>query len=148
MIELLYFASQIQCSAGGDFLNIQMDVYHNQELVETLSLNDKVLLDVDSIKDLTFEYTAVGNPDCGLSLPSELVLAPNDSVPTMAGLYEQQSIQDMLSDLNEYEELLLVELGTTNQMSPAFDRQDVVVKVNNEPSSTQASVPKDIILPD
>jgi hypothetical protein len=34
MIELLYLASQIQCGAAGDFLNVKVDVYHNQELVK------------------------------------------------------------------------------------------------------------------
>ena len=135
MIELLYFASQIQCGVNGDLLDIQMDVYHNQKLVKTMSVSDKVLLkEVDSIKDLTFEYKAINNPSCGLSLPSELVLAPEDSVPNIPGVYQQQSIQEMLDGLNEYEELFLVELGTENKTSAAYDLQDVVVIVDNEPT--------------
>ena len=112
-----------------------MDVYHNQKLVKTMSVSDKVLLkEVDSIKDLTFEYKAINNPSCGLSLPSELVLAPEDSVPNIPGVYQQQSIQEMLDGLNEYEELFLVELGTENKTSAAYDLQDVVVIVDNEPT--------------
>jgi len=135
MIELLYFASQIQCTADiASKLDIQVDVSHNGELIKTMSVNEKVLLEVDSVEDLTFEYKTVGNAACGLSLPSELVLAPDDAVPTISGLYEQTSIQNMLDDLEIYEELLLVELGTENENSPAFDLQDVVIKVNNEPT--------------
>ena len=133
MIELLYFASQIQCGANSDLLDIKIDVYQNQELVKTMSLNETVLLDVDSIEDLTFEYTAI-NAECGLSIPSELVLAPNDTVPSIPGLYEQTSIPDMLEDLGKYEELFLVELGTTDEASLAFDLQDIVIKVDNDPT--------------
>ncbi len=134
MIELLYFASQIQCGASGDFLNIQVEVYQNQELVETISVNEEVLLNVDSINDLTFKYSAINNnTGCSLSLPSQRVLAPNDSVPNIPGVYEQESIQSMLDGLNEYEELFLVELGTADQTSPAYDLQDVVIIVDNNP---------------
>ena len=136
MIELLYFASQIQCGAGSDFLNIQVDVYHNQELIQTMSVDEKVLLEVDSINDLTFDYKTVGDAACGLSLPSELVLAPDDEVPAIPGVYKQASIQTMLDDLEEYEELFLVELGTENKTSAAYDLQDVVVIVNNNPLAT------------
>lgn len=148
MIELLYFASQFQCSADGDFLNIQMDVYHNQELVQTLSVNEKALLDVDSINDLTLEYNVIGNADCGLSLPSKLVLAPDDTAPTMPGLYDQQSIQSMVDVLNEYEELFLVELGTQDNTSAAYDLQDVVAIVNNDPSLTPTDLAETTIFPD
>jgi hypothetical protein len=61
MIELLYFASQIQCGANGDFLNIQVDVYQNQELIQTLSVEDRILLPVDSINNLTFQYRIINN---------------------------------------------------------------------------------------
>ena len=135
MIELLYFASQIQCGANGDMLNIQVDVYHNQELVQTMVKNDRVLLEVDSVEDLTFEYTVINEEDtCGLSIPNQLVLAPDDAVPTMPGVYDQQSIQSMLNVLNEYEELFLVELGTRDKTSTAYDLQDVVFVVNNNPT--------------
>ena len=135
MIELLYFASQIQCGVNGELLNIQVDVYHNQELIKTMAVNEKVLLEVDSVTDLEFEYTAIdNNTDCGLSIPSELVLAPDDAVPTMAGAYDQQSIQSMLDVLYDYEELFLVELGTEDKNSSVYDLQDVVIKVNNDPT--------------
>lgn len=138
MIEFLYFASQIQCGAGGDFLNIAVDIYHHQTLIETVSVNEKVLLPVDSIQDVTFEYRVVNNTTrCSLAAPSEMVLAPNDAVPNVAGVYEQQSIREMLAGLQEYEELFLVELGTTKQSSPAFDLQDVVGIVNNNPTVSQ-----------
>ncbi len=39
-----------------------------------------------------------------------MVLAPQDPVPDMPGAYEQDSIRQMLDNLNEYEELFLVEL--------------------------------------
>lgn len=148
MIELLYFASQIQCGAGGDFLNIKVDIYQNQELIETMLVNEKVLLPVDSIKDLTFEYSVVNNTSgCSLATPSELVLNSKDQVPNVAGVYEQKSIQEMLDGLNDYEELFLVELGTTDKSSAAYDLQDVVSIVNNNPVLTENITP-DPLFPD
>ncbi len=137
MIELLYFASQIQCGAAGDFLNVKVDVYHNQALVKTMTVNDRVLLPVDSVKDLTFNYSAINNTTkCNLSTPNETILGNKDEVPNIPGVYAQNSIQTMLNGLNDYEELFLVELGTTNKASVAFDLQDVVLKVNNNPVAT------------
>ncbi|MDJ0648822.1 MAG: hypothetical protein QNJ60_08955 [Xenococcaceae cyanobacterium MO_188.B19] len=134
MIELLYLTSQIQCGVNGDFLNIQVDVYQNQELIRTISQNESLLLPVDSINDLRFEYYTVNNTtSCSLSTPSEQLLTSNDPIPNISGVYEQQSIQTMLDGLNNYEELFLVELGTVDQTSPAFDLQDVVFIVNNNP---------------
>lgn len=135
MIEFLYLASQIQCGAAGDFLNIKVDIYQNQELIETVSVNEKVILPVDSINEVEFKYRAVNNTTgCSLYAPSQLVLSADDQVPSLPGVYNQESIQDILDGLNDYEELFLVELGTDNQFSPAFDLQDVMGIVNNNPT--------------
>ena len=135
MIELLYFASQIQCGANAEMLNIQVDVYHNEERIQTLSKNEKALLPVNSINELEFQYTITNeNPGCSLYDPSHVVLAPGDALPTQDGVFEQESVQTIHENLDEYEELLLVELGTTDKTSAAFDLQDVVIKVNNNPT--------------
>ncbi|MGF1588568.1 MAG: hypothetical protein ACFCU7_04860 [Pleurocapsa sp.] len=135
MIELLYLASQFQCGANSPLLNIKVDVYQNQQLVKTMLKNDRVLLPVDSVGKLTFKYSIVNNTTpCSLVTPTEQVLAPQDNLPGMKGVYEQDSVQTLLNGLNDYEELFLVELGTTNQQSAAFDLQDVVIKVNNKPT--------------
>ena len=137
MIEFLYLASQIQCGAGGDFLNVKVDIYHQQELIETVAVSEKVLLPVDSINEVSFRYSTVNNPtNCSLSAPSQLALSSQDEVPNLPGVYEQKSIQTLLDGLNDYEELFLVELGTENQDSAAFDLQDVVGIVNNNPNLT------------
>ncbi len=139
MIELLYFASQIQCGANTELLDVKVDVYKNQELVQTMSVNDKVLLDVNSIKDLSFEYH-LAESNCVAAIPTEKLLGSTDPLPNLAGAYEQQSIQDMQDDLASYEELWLVELGTTNTSSVYFDLQDVILKVNNNPESLPPSL--------
>ncbi|MEL6909262.1 MAG: hypothetical protein AAFR62_18810 [Cyanobacteria bacterium J06629_2] len=141
MIELLFLASQIQCSADTGLLNIEVDVYHQQELVQTMSLNDSTLIDVASVNDLDFEYRAVGNnATCSLATPTETALKPGAVLPDMDGVYEQDSVQTLLGGLDEYEELFLVELGSTNSNSAAFDMQDVVFKVDNNPSLPIASI--------
>lgn len=148
MIELFYLASQIQCSANEGLLNIQVDVYHEQQLVQTMNLNDEALIAVDSVNDLEFQYRAIGeNATCNLVTPSEMTLAPNGELPSMEGIYNQDSVQTLLSGLDDYEELFLVELGTTNSNSTAFDMQDVVFKVDNDPDdlADDPNVPAPII---
>jgi hypothetical protein len=149
MIELLYFASQIQCGAGGSLLNIQVDVYQQQQLVKTMNVNEKALIPVNSVDELNFKYKIINNNTrCSLQTPSEMPLKPGDLLPTMAGVYEQDSVQTLLNGLNNYEELFLVELGTTNRSSAAFDLQDVVFKVDNDPTiSTPPTPPTPPTLP-
>lgn len=141
MIELLYFASQIQCGVGGEFLNIKVDVYQNQELVKTMIVEDRVLLPVDSIDDLTFEYSIINNTtECtSLANPTELVLSPDDALPNIPGFDNQNSISSILDGLNEYQELFLVELGTTNTESSAYDLQDFMAIVDNNPNIDEIS---------
>lgn len=141
MIELLYFASQIQCGVGGDFLNIKVDVYQNQELVKTMTVEDRILLPVDSIDDLTFEYSIINNTtECkSLANPTELVLAPDDDLPNLPGFDNQNSISSILDGLNEYQELFLVELGTTDTKSSAYDLQDFMAIVDNNPNVNKTS---------
>lgn len=132
MIELFYLASQIQCGASGSLINVKVDVYHNQELVQTMSSQDKLLLPVNSVNDLTFQYRFI-NSSCSPVTPTQVLLGSEDAVPNLAAAYEQQSIQQLLNGLKSYEELFLVELGTTNTSSSAYDLQDVVLIVNNNP---------------
>ena len=136
MIELLYFASQIQCGVGGDFLNIKIDVYQNQELVATMMVDDSVLLPVDSVNSLSFEYSIINNTtECtSLATPTELILAPGDELPDLDGFDQQSSVATILSGLDQYQELFLVELGTTDTESAAYDIQDVVLRIDNNPN--------------
>lgn len=140
MIELLYFASQIQCSADSSLLNIEVDVYHQQQLVQTMSLNEQATIDVTSIDDLDFKYRAVGdNAICSLTAPTEKTLEFGATLPDLDGVYNQSSIQNLLSNVDKYEELFLVELGTTDLNDEAFDMQDVVFKVDTNPDSSIAT---------
>lgn len=135
MIELLYFASQIQCGANGDFLNIQVDVYKGTELVQTMNVNDTATISVDSVNELNFEYSIVDNTtDCtSLSTPSEQSLAKGTVLPNLDGFSNQSSVQSLLDNTDKYEELFLAELGTTDTSSAAYDMQDVIFKVDNDP---------------
>ena len=135
MIELLYFASQIQCGANGDFLNIQVDVYKGTELVQTMDVNDSALISVDSVNELNFEYSIVNNTtDCtSLATASEQSLEKDTTLPGLDGFSNQSSVQGLLNNTDKYEELFLAELGTTDSSSTAFDMQDVIFKVDNDP---------------
>ena len=131
-IELTYLASQFQCDGDSSLTNIQVDVYRNQQFVQTLSSNDSIYLSINSFDELTFEYNFV-DAGCSPTTPTETTLAPQDPVPNLPGAYDQDSIQDMLNGLHEYEELFLVELGTTDPNDSAYDLQDVVMIINTKP---------------
>jgi len=136
MIELLYLASQIQCGANGDFLNIQVDVYKGAELVQTMNVDDRALVPVTSVNELSFNYSIINNTtECtSLETPDELSLdAEKSTLPDMVGFSEQTSVKALLDDLDDYEELLLVELGTANESTSAYDMQDVVFRIDNQP---------------
>lgn len=136
-IELTYFASQIQCGADSSLIDVRVDVYHDRELLKTLSLNDSILVPITSLEELTFQYNFVDS-QCSPTTPTAMILGTQDTVPNLPGAYDQDSIQQMLDNLNDYEELFLVELGTTNFNSSAYDLQDVVLVINNNPSSQYA----------
>lgn len=131
LIELTYLASQIQCGEAGELINVEVEVYNNGELVKTLSVDENVYLPINSFEDLTFQYNYSGSECLPIETPESMVLAPEDTVPDMPGAYEQASLQDMLNNLNDYEELFVVELGTTDPTDPVYDLQDVVMVINN-----------------
>ncbi|MGV2832055.1 hypothetical protein [Myxosarcina sp. GI1(2024)] len=114
MIELLYLASQIQCGSNGSPINVSIDVYQNSQLVTTMSVEERILLPVDSVRELTFKYSFV-DASCSPSRPTEMLLGNNDSVPDLPGAYEQQSIQEILDGLKDYEELFLAVLKQFKQ---------------------------------
>ena len=131
-IKLTYFASQFQCDGDSSLTNIQVNVYRNQQLEKTLSVNDSIYLSINSFDELTFEYNFI-DAECSPTTPTEITLAPEDPVPNLPGAYEQDSIEDLLNGLKDYEELFLVELGTTDTSSSAYDMQDVVMLINHRP---------------
>ncbi|ELS02323.1 hypothetical protein Xen7305DRAFT_00020370 [Xenococcus sp. PCC 7305] len=134
VIELTYSAAQFQCGEGNELVDIQVNVYRNSQFVQTLSVEDSVYLPINSFDDLTFQYNFIDAECAPIDNPEEMVLAPEDPVPDLAGVYEQDSLQEILDGLNEYEELFIVELGTSDSESSAYDFQDVVMLINNKPA--------------
>ena len=140
-LELYYRDSAFQCGSDATQADIKVDVYNpvNNELLTTLSKGDRYTSTVfDSINDLSFVYK-VYNLSCidnGSSVAAEgsMLLGANDTVPSIEGFSNQASIEEMLVGLNSYEELHLVELGTSDTNNSAYDLQDVVLVVDNNPT--------------
>lgn len=132
-VQLTYSASQIQCGAGAGYMTIGVDVYDNGELVaEDMRVNDSVM--VSGLSNVTLNYVVVaGEGGCELTTPTELLVTQDADIPNLSGAYAQDSIATLLSEIETYEDLLLVELGTTDTSSFAYDMQDVIFIVNNEP---------------
>jgi hypothetical protein len=131
MIELTFQATQYQCGSNSPQVTIVADVYHNNTLIaDDLAVGESIL--VPSLQGLSMTYHGV-KAACGFANPTELHLTKNDPIPNLPGAYDQDSIVTLLSGLNQYEDLYLVELGTTNSSSFAYDLQDAVFIVNNNP---------------
>jgi hypothetical protein len=133
MIELMYIISDFQCGSNAPMAIISANIYRNGVLVkENFNKGDKVLL--PDMNGVTFTYS-LQHGGCEVS-PLTQILGKNDSVPSMAGAYNQTSLQNHLNGLQSYEELYLVELGTHDTSSSAYDLQDIVFKINSDPNLT------------
>ncbi len=144
MIELTYQASQYQCHAGASQSTILVDVYHNGELVKDgLAVGESVM--VPDFNGVELDYQAATG-SCGFSANESLLLGKNDSIPNLSGAYEQEAIASLVAGLQDYEDLYLVELGTTDTSSFAYDLQDVVMVVNNNPNTIISSNPPSPII--
>ncbi len=140
-LELHYFESAFQCDSDSTQADIKVNVYdQNNNLLTTMSKGDKYLsTDIDSVNDLEFEYE-IYNLSCiteGSSLPAlgTELLGSNDTLPNVGGFSGQSSIVQMLNGFDKYKELYLVELGTSDSDSSAYDLQDVVLVVDNDPNA-------------
>ena len=130
-IELNYFESAYECGSGE--VDIDVYVYKNGQFFQTITQGDSLRMDdIDSLSDLSFGYYSA---DCSIDVNISQILGSQDPVPSLAGAYSQTSIQGMLNNLDSYEELYLVELGTDDTSSEYYDLQDVVLIVNHNPNN-------------
>lgn len=143
-LELHYRDSAFQCGSDATQADIKVDVYDpNNNLLTTMSKGDRYTSTAfDSISDLSLVYK-VYNLSCidnGSLVAAEdtMLLGANDTVPNIEGFSDQASIEEMLVGLNSYEELHLTELGTSDTSSSAYDLQDVVMVVDNNPTLVYA----------
>lgn len=140
-LELHYLNSAFQCGSDSTQADIKVYVYDQDDnLLTTMSKGDTYLsTEIDSVHNLAFEYK-IYNLSCisegsWWSAADTQLLGSNDTVPDFNGFSGQDSIQQMLSGLDSYEELYLAELGTSNTSSSAYDLQDVVLIVDNDPNA-------------
>ena len=152
-LELHYKDSAFSCS--GTDADIKVGVFNKDlELITTMSEGDKYTIsDIDSVEDLEFRYHFSNfteqhckSPQYWYTSAEEQTLTPGDSIPTLGAYGSQTPISNMLSGLDNYKELHLVELWSTSG-SP-YDLQDVVLVVDNNPESLVAANTPDNNTPD
>jgi hypothetical protein len=169
-IELRYLDSALQCGSDPTQAEIQVKVYDttNNTLLTTL-LKDETYTtsDYDSIDNFRFEYIVNGlsciDEGENRAVSGSQLLSKTDAVPEVGGFEGQASITDMLADLDSYEQLQLVELGSGGQyierrewvwtgrwqgrwetervLNTAYDLQDVVLVVDNNPETLVPDTP-------
>ena len=135
-LELNYRDSALQCGKDGPKITVQVDVYDKKNnWLTTMSKGDKYMSNaIDSVNDLRFKYKLKNTNCAGLYLAKDSkVIGFGGILPNIAGFSGQSSVKQILADLNAYEELFLVELGTNDKKSSAYDLQDVIFVVNNNP---------------
>ena len=140
-LELYYRDSAFQCGKNPTQAIIEVDVYNKntKRKLKTLSKGEKfATTEVDNIEELSFEFD-VSNLTClsGYTpLLGSMLFDKGDvnSLPNIAGFQGQSSVKQMLKGLDKYKELLLFELGTKDKTSAAYDLQDVVIVVDNNPN--------------
>lgn len=138
-IELTFTNTEIQC--GSTQIEILANVYHNGTLIKRgLSVGDSILVPSVEGLSMTYESPNIRSTSCRLARPTQFHIT-NNSIPnwlpwlsSRSGAYEQASVASIINDLAEYEDLYLVELGTTDRRSPMFDLQDAIFIVNNNPT--------------
>ena len=141
-LELRYAESAFQCGSDTRQADIRVEVRDksSNDLLTTLSKGDTYKSnDYDSVSELNFVYKIYNFSHCGMSngttrnVRGSMLLGADDAVPMLAGFSGQSSVGQIHSNLDSYEELLLVELGTDNTSSASYDLQDVVLVVDNNP---------------
>lgn len=147
-MEITYQDSAFQCSSTQGLADIKAVFYNssNRQIIRVLSQGESAYFPVDSLADLNIAYT-FENADCRpenyyFAKGTEL-LQSDDPIPNFPGIYGQTDVSDMLSNLESYEQLYLVELGTSNHNSAAYDLQDVVLVIDNNPTLPACSILED-----
>lgn len=133
IIELTFTNTEIQC--GSTKIQVVANVYHKGTLVkEGLSVGESVFVRSLEGLSMTYESPNINSTGCSLASPTEEHLTKDDDIPDLPGAYSQDSIATLVNQLAEYEDLYLVELGTTNPKSKYYDLQDAVFIVNTNPT--------------
>ena len=132
LVEILFIASAFQCGADAVQAEFQLHVTGG----ETLLVGDKTYVHVESLEDLQFGYSVLSDGDCAIENVPGIAVEYDTVLPTNVGAFEQPSLLDIIAEhvTEPYLSLVLWEVGTTDAGSSAYDLQDLVVKLNTNPT--------------
>lgn len=131
LIEIAFIASQFQCGSDAPLATFQA-TYEGT----TIELNQTILIDAPSAQHFydNVSIVPVSDASCAMSQPVSDI-ATSTTIPQIDGAYNQASLDDLAAQLtNPYLYLFLYEFGTTNESASTFDLQDVVLRVNTNPT--------------
>ena len=132
LVEVLFLASAFQCGSGAPQATFQLHTTGGH----TLNVGEKAYVSVETLDDLQFGYTVVSDGDCALEGIPGIHIEYGAALPSNDGIYDQPSLLDIISThvTEPYLSLVLFEVGTTDDGSSAYDLQDIVVKINTNPT--------------
>jgi coenzyme F420-reducing hydrogenase gamma subunit len=146
MIELSFIFSAFQCGSAAPQAQFQVTVTENN-IEYVINQGDTVQIPgVNEVADLdNISYSVVANGSCAISTPVYELAQYGQVLPQVSGAYNQTSLQDFYNQYvtEQYKELLLIELGTTNTSSSVYDLQDIVLKVTTNMAESTPSYPAD-----
>lgn len=127
MIELLFLASEFQCGSSAPQAVFEVVVNDEHRLRVGQSIRVEELY--------TVEVEGVDSASCAILPGIAETVWYGETVPSVSGAYNQQSLQTIVNEnlTDEFEFLRLLELGTTNPDSSYFDLQDIVLVVDTDP---------------
>lgn len=127
MIELLFLAQNFQCGLNAPLAEFKVVVIQNEEgkvKEHTLEVGERLVFPKDELQSM--HVLPLKNANCVRVHDSIEVTV--DTLPNVAGLFNQPSIQQYKSKLKDSESIYLFEFGAYR--GPAADYQDVVLKVD------------------
>ncbi len=130
MIEILFAASLFQCGVGAPQAEFAL-VYQGEQIF----VNDRIYTE-ETLEEFLSNVAIqrISNADCSIPTPFYNTLGYGAPIPNLPGFDSQTSLATWHNSLeDQYESLVLVELGTSDISSPAFDLQDIILLVDTNP---------------
>ena len=141
MIEVLFLISQFQCGESAPQATFQVEIVEKGQSY-TLKEGETTLInginDFSEVDELI--YHKVADASCALDTPPDdnfELLKYESPLPTLPAAYNQKSLEDIKNNhlTDEYYQVQLLELGTTNTESKVFDLQDIVLRIDTDPNN-------------
>ena len=132
LVRLAFIAAQFQCGAEAPLAEFYVDLYKDQQIVQTVELGQTASVWVQYPIQVQVGVRPKANTDC-IDFTSDIILgeftAP-DQLPNVPALYEQNGVSSYFGELTDSEGIILGEFGCGSSICDSADWQDVVIRID------------------